>query len=514
MNQVYAILEALIQALKNLFKRRITLRYPEANLKIDRGYSYDPKAQVGIPGYRGRHILYLDKCTGCSLCAIACQNIANCIAMVKLDVSYPQNKKSIFPQIDYGNCVFCGFCIDPDTPVITNPDVKPISELKVGDLVLTHTGEYKRITKVWDLTYTGPLYYIYVDGKPEPLICTIDHPILVRPIVKERLKEPLNFLTPDKLKVGDYLVSPIVKKVIDNYVVRLYKNGLELILDLNPDLFRLIGYYLSKGFCDDGKVYFHFSSYEKKNDCMYLLEKFFSDSKCEVEENEAGSVRITIHSNFAEDFFSKFGKDSRNKVIPDWVIFASKDHQIQLIKGLGCKVNQDGQKYLNITITSKKLAYQLQLILARLGIVGTLELVKEELPTYHINIFGKWAVKLANNLKIDYEASKYDDKFYIDEEFVYMPIRKIEVKHVKNYRVMDVTVDEDHTFSPLGLVTSNCVDACPFYALFMTDDHELSTTDKKSLIMSPLQLSIPPQKKRGLVQLKIDDRGPYHETIE
>ncbi|GBC75787.1 NADH-quinone oxidoreductase subunit I [archaeon HR06] len=112
MNQVYGILEALIQAVKNLFKKRITIRYPEVNLKIDRGYSYDPKAQVGIPGYRGRHILYLDKCTGCSLCAIACQNIANCISMVKLDVSYPQNKKSIFPQIDYGNCVFCGFCVD------------------------------------------------------------------------------------------------------------------------------------------------------------------------------------------------------------------------------------------------------------------------------------------------------------------------------------------------------------------------------------------------------------------
>ncbi|MEM4311853.1 MAG: NADH-quinone oxidoreductase subunit I [Nitrososphaerales archaeon] len=106
------LISAINQAIKNLFKRRITLRYPEVNLDIERGYSYDPKAQVGIAGYKGRHILHLEKCTGCSLCAIACQNIANCIAMVKLDVSYPQNKKSIFPQIDYGNCVFCGFCVD------------------------------------------------------------------------------------------------------------------------------------------------------------------------------------------------------------------------------------------------------------------------------------------------------------------------------------------------------------------------------------------------------------------
>ena len=110
---------ALWAGAKQIFKRRYTLRYPEQRLDIlmvdnqkSGGYEFDPKKQVATAGFKGRHILYMDKCTGCSLCAIACENIASCIDMVKVDKSFVQNKKSIFPQIDYGRCVFCGFCVD------------------------------------------------------------------------------------------------------------------------------------------------------------------------------------------------------------------------------------------------------------------------------------------------------------------------------------------------------------------------------------------------------------------
>lgn len=96
------------------FVRRMTLRYPEVQLELHGGYTYDPKKQVGFPGFKGRHILYLDKCTGCRLCEIACENIADCITMPSLEVpkEWAHNKKGIFPQIDYGYCVFCGFCVD------------------------------------------------------------------------------------------------------------------------------------------------------------------------------------------------------------------------------------------------------------------------------------------------------------------------------------------------------------------------------------------------------------------
>jgi NADH-quinone oxidoreductase subunit I len=90
----------------------LTLRYPEQKLELPGYYTFDPKLAVAKPGYKGRHILWLDKCTGCQLCSIACENIAQAIEMVKVSRSQANNKKSIFPQIDYGKCVFCGLCVD------------------------------------------------------------------------------------------------------------------------------------------------------------------------------------------------------------------------------------------------------------------------------------------------------------------------------------------------------------------------------------------------------------------
>jgi len=84
----------------------MTLQYPESKLMLPEGYRY-PRT-----GYKGRHLLDMEKCTGCSICEITCRNIAGAIKMVRVEGVFPRNKKSIFPQIDYGYCVFCGFCVD------------------------------------------------------------------------------------------------------------------------------------------------------------------------------------------------------------------------------------------------------------------------------------------------------------------------------------------------------------------------------------------------------------------
>ncbi|MEM4277585.1 MAG: hypothetical protein QXG53_00600, partial [Candidatus Nitrosocaldus sp.] len=108
MGSVSGMLRTLASGSKHLAIKRFTLRYPEQKLRfVGDGYQFDPKEGVGIVGYRGRHILYHDKCTGCQLCSIACEGIAEAISMVKVDKQYKQNKKGIMPQIDYGKCVFC-----------------------------------------------------------------------------------------------------------------------------------------------------------------------------------------------------------------------------------------------------------------------------------------------------------------------------------------------------------------------------------------------------------------------
>jgi len=99
--------------IRHFFYPRMTLRYPEQKLELEGpGYRYDPRQAVGLAGFKGRHILHMDKCTGCQLCAIACDGVAVAIDMQHLQKGKPQNKKEIWPAVDYGRCVFCGLCVD------------------------------------------------------------------------------------------------------------------------------------------------------------------------------------------------------------------------------------------------------------------------------------------------------------------------------------------------------------------------------------------------------------------
>jgi intein/homing endonuclease len=432
------------------------------------------------------------------------------------------------------NCVFCALCIAPETPVITNPSLKPMSQIAVGDMVLTHSGEYKPVTKLWDMKYTGLLYKIRVLGKPEPLICTADHPILAisRPASRKkdgrllRVTEPLKFFKPGELKKGDYLVAPIVKKEIpvETYekTVSLYGFGSvkkKIAFTATPDLFRMIGYYLAEGSCSGGRTAnFDFNTTEQGTtikDCSELLASFFGKTPV-LKGNGINGLRLSLHSAIAEDFFSQFGKGAPNKCIPDWAFFAERTKVLDLLKGAwlgdGCRVRQPRQKYVNITTASKVLAFQLQQLYAKIGIVATIDIrhQKDRLPAYHVNVFGRWALLIASlwNVDLGWSPTKHADKFHISQNYVYMPIRSIEVAEVKDYRVMDVTVEDDHTFAPLGLATSNCVDACPFDAIFMTNDYELSAYDRASLKFTPEMLMVPPKIIDQTTKVKIDpERG-------
>ena len=124
LSSVRAAFVSAWSGVRHLFKPRMTLRYPDQKLDLEGpGYQFDAKLGVGRPGFKGRHLLIEDKCTGCQLCAIACDGVAVAIEMQELRLDRPHNKKNIWPAVDYGRCVFCGLCVDAcpfDALVMTN----------------------------------------------------------------------------------------------------------------------------------------------------------------------------------------------------------------------------------------------------------------------------------------------------------------------------------------------------------------------------------------------------------
>lgn len=103
---IWTILKGLWTTLKHLFRRKVTIKYPEEVREMS-------------PVYRGQHMLMRDeegreRCTACGLCALSCP--AEAITMKAAERKpeekhlYREEKYAEIYEINMLRCIFCGLC--------------------------------------------------------------------------------------------------------------------------------------------------------------------------------------------------------------------------------------------------------------------------------------------------------------------------------------------------------------------------------------------------------------------
>ena len=331
--------------------------------------------------------------------------------------------------------------------------------------------------------------------------------------------------TPSDLKKGDYLIFPIPKETRD---LDFYEQEVEigqpssgkrltrkLRMSAEPDLFRLIGYYLAEGYIVKRTVGFAFCDHETEyiEDTARLLEKFFGQTT----ERAAVPQRthVLLHSVTAVQFFEKFGEGNSDKKLPDWVMFAPPFKQEEAILGawrvdgyFHKPTKGNRASFWEYVTTSKALAFQLQQLLFRSGIVGQIASTQYENreQAFVVTVRGNYVSKMSQLMRVKFDDSrtKTFSRFEMDIDYVYSPIRDISSVQVHDQQVVNLSVEGNESYVAGNVTAHNCTDYCPEYALEETVEYDIAEYTRELLVWSPERLAKPPVKKGDKYVFSVD----------
>lgn len=144
-------------------------------------------------------------------------------------------------------------CLTPDTRVYVRGGYIPVSEVAVGDEVLTRTGEYSRVLQAWNRPHEGEVYKIGFDGNPFGVTLTGNHRVWARRGSGHRGSDgDWEWIRAENLSEGDIIGEPTVAGIGRRTSLSLTekdRNGptTKRTIDWSMKMGRFLGYFLADG---------------------------------------------------------------------------------------------------------------------------------------------------------------------------------------------------------------------------------------------------------------------------
>ncbi len=402
-------------------------------------------------------------------------------------------------------------CMPPEQEVLTADGYRPISEIKIGDLVVTHRNRLRPVVHKFERETEETLYIIRPKKMGyDDLRVTGDHKVyIVRSewvnTHKSRdglhLQQEPDWIPAKEIKPGDYVAvayngeerSPDIiylQDYIPEYETKdgklfkattrgyhghvsdwgtHYKIQDRLVLD--GELCYLFGRWLGDGCVTHRtgtdipsgiKIVFSLDETNEAKEIARIIEaKFGIEASVKLSSTERW-YDLWVNSMPIGEFFKAFlGCYSYGKRLPDQLMHLPAELTLELLRGLFSADGYLSDNKLGIVLSNRPLAVQIHQLLLRMGYLFSIRENTHRLgrmPAYRVQATANECAPLFERFFGVQAPNEHsvDLKYYFEyDSLKWVRVDEIAVEDYSGI-VLDIEVEEDHSFISAGIVVSNC----------------------------------------------------------
>jgi ribonucleoside-diphosphate reductase alpha subunit len=265
-------------------------------------------------------------------------------------------------------------CFHPDTIVYTKTGIRKIGEIVLGDELLTHTGQFNRVSRLLHHRYEGKMIEISVKQSLEPVMVTPEHPFYVlrgqqkmvnHDVIRNRLEK--GFIEPEWVEAKDLRDDDMIAFPANNY--------LHDIPEFLPEDCRFYGMMLGDGHISRDGRQAHITLNKNTDDINFIKSYLYHHG---IHWTQSGGedekkIRFTWSAHMGFKFTRAMLYDQNGeKAVHPLMLHLPKEKSMQIIRGLletdGTISNRENFE-ISLEMTSRNVIESVRYILLRFGIL-------------------------------------------------------------------------------------------------------------------------------------------------